>query len=210
MFALIGRVSDTLFRPPLFADGDRGYFSHLYAFFAGYRFLVAGKTGLRSILFGVPIAYLWANANSANLEVSVGRPNDRLQEGQFFEERLRVRNTSWLAKLWLEVEDPSDIPGHAARRIVSLGPRASTTWKTSTLCERRGLFTLGPVRVTSGDPFGFFRFEKNLRPLANHPRVSNRYRIAKFLPSACKLARRRAFSAPYPLRDSERLRRARL
>ena len=112
------------------------------------------------VLFGVPIAFFWAKANSGNLEVSVERPNDRLQEGQTFEERIRVKNTSWLAKLWLEVEDPSDIPGHVSRQIVSLGPRASTTWKTSTQCDRRGLFTLGPVRVTTGDPFGFFRYEK--------------------------------------------------
>ncbi len=112
------------------------------------------------VLFGVPIAYVWARTNSANLEVIVERPNDRLQEGQVFEERIQVKNTSWLAKLWLEVEDPSDIPGHVSRRIISLGPRSSATWKTSTLCERRGLFTLGPVRITTGDPFGFFRFEE--------------------------------------------------
>ena len=178
MFALIGRVSDTLFRRHFSLTAIVVIFLICMLSSLATGFWLPARLAY-VILFGVPIAYLWANANSANLEVSVGRPNDRLQEGQFFEERLRVRNTSWLAKLWLEVEDPSDIPGHAARRIVSLGPRASTTWKTSTLCERRGLFTLGPVRVTSGDPFGFFRFEKTY----GHSQTILVYPTATELPS---------------------------
>jgi uncharacterized protein (DUF58 family) len=62
------------------------------------------------------------------------------------------------AKLWLEVEDPSDMPGHDPKRIISLGPRESRTWKTTTICRQRGLFRVGPVRVTTGDPFGFFKY----------------------------------------------------
>lgn len=110
------------------------------------------------IAFGVPIAYFWAKANTRNLEVSVERPQDRLQEGQVFSERIRVKNLSWFAKLWLEVEDPSNMPGHASRHIISLGPRESRSWKTEAHCERRGLFTLGPVQITTGDPFGFFKY----------------------------------------------------
>jgi uncharacterized protein (DUF58 family) len=110
------------------------------------------------ILFGVPLAYFWARANTKDLEVSVERPLDRLQEGQVYEERIRVKNLSWLAKLWLEVSDPSDMPGHTSRRIISLGPRETRTWKTTAQCERRGLFSMGPVQITTGDPFGFFKY----------------------------------------------------
>ncbi len=110
------------------------------------------------ILFGVPVAYFWAKENTKHLTVTVERPQDRLQEGQIFEERLTVKNESWFAKLWLEVEDPSDMPNHVSRRIISLGPRESRGWKTSEICERRGLFTLGPVQITTGDPFGFFKY----------------------------------------------------
>ena len=42
------------------------------------------------------------------------RPQDRLQEGQEFVERITVKNQSWFSKLWLEVDDPSDMPGHIA------------------------------------------------------------------------------------------------
>jgi uncharacterized protein (DUF58 family) len=110
------------------------------------------------VLFGVPIAYFWAKANCRNLEVSTERPVDRLQEGQEFQERITVKNLSWFTKLWLEVDDPCDMPGHSARQVISLGPRESRTWKTTTVCRRRGLFSVGPVRITTGDPFGFFRY----------------------------------------------------
>jgi len=110
------------------------------------------------IAIGVPLAYFWAKANARNLEVTTERPLDRLQEGQEFVERITVKNNSWLAKLWLEVEDASDMPGHSASQVITLGPRESRTWKTSSVCRLRGLYSVGPVRVTTGDPFGFFRY----------------------------------------------------
>ena len=110
------------------------------------------------IFFGIPIAYFWANGNTKKLEVTTERPMDRLQAGQEFTERITVKNLGWFTKLWLEVDDPSDMPGHIASQVISLGPRESRSWRTTTLCRRRGLFRIGPVRITTGDPFGFFRY----------------------------------------------------
>ncbi len=109
------------------------------------------------IALGIPIAYYWAKENARKLEVTVERPLDRLQEGQQFRERITVKNHGWFTKLWLEVEDPSDLPGHYASRVITLGPRESKTWTTTTICHRRGLFSIGPTRIRTGDPFGFFR-----------------------------------------------------
>src|SRR5688572_28393355 len=72
------------------------------------------------LLLGVPIAYFWAKANSLNLDETTERLLDRLQEGQEFQERITVKNLSWFTKLWLEVDDPSDMPGHVARQIITL------------------------------------------------------------------------------------------
>ncbi|HWC29382.1 MAG TPA: DUF58 domain-containing protein [Dehalococcoidia bacterium] len=110
------------------------------------------------IMLGVPIAYFWARANSRNLDVTVERPVDRLQEGQDFVERITVKNTSWFSKLWLEVNDPSDMPGHNANQVITLGPRESRAWRSTTTCRLRGLFSVGPVTISTGDPFGFFRY----------------------------------------------------
>jgi uncharacterized protein (DUF58 family) len=109
------------------------------------------------ILIGVPAAYFWARANARNLEVTVERPQDRLQEGQEFVERITVKNQTWFSKLWLEVNEPSDMPGHRPGRVITLGPRESRTWRSNTYCELRGLFSIGPLTITTGDPFGFFK-----------------------------------------------------
>ena len=57
----------------------------------------------------------------------------------------------------LEVEDPSDMPGHRSRRVVVVPPRRSRNWVVNTPLVRRGLYDWGPVRVVSSDPFGLFR-----------------------------------------------------
>jgi uncharacterized protein (DUF58 family) len=126
--------------------------------------IVASATGFwlmarlaNLILVVLPAAYLWARLNLRGLEVTVERPNDRLQVGGYFDERITVVNRSWFTKLWLEVEDSSDLPGHVARRVISLPPRAQRSWRTVSPCTRRGLFTVGPLSITTGDPFGLFR-----------------------------------------------------
>ncbi len=116
------------------------------------------------ILIAIPLAYVWTRINLNNLEVTVERPIDRLQEGNDFEERITVVNRSWFTKLWLEVEDPSDLPGHSAKRIISLGPKQRRTWRTVSRCGRRGQYRIGPLQVTSGDLFGMFRKTKTFGP----------------------------------------------
>ncbi len=111
------------------------------------------------ILLGVPIAYFWAKANARNLEVTTERPVDRLQEGQDFVERITVKNQSWFTKLWLEVEDPSDMPGHNASADHHAGAaRVADLADDDARAALRGLFSVGPVTITTGDPFGFFRY----------------------------------------------------
>ncbi len=84
----------------------------------------------------------------------------RAQVGGVAEETFAVGNRGWLPKLWLEVADDSDLPGHRASRVVSaMGPGERRTWGVRTLCRQRGAFTLGPVTLAGGDPLGMFRRE---------------------------------------------------
>jgi len=112
------------------------------------------------ILVAIPLSYIWGRLSLWGVEARAERRVDRLEQGQVMGERLHISNGSLFSKLWLEVDDPSELPGHAARRVVHLAPRRSCTWKVTTTCLRRGLYTLGPVSVTGGDPFGLFRFTK--------------------------------------------------
>ena len=109
----------------------------------------------------IPVSLIWAIVNARGLDVSVERTSHRLQVGQHTEARVTLSNRTFLTKLWLEVEDLTDTPGGPARTVTTLPARGQRTWEPSVRCTRRGAFFMGPVRVTTGDPFGLFRFSRS-------------------------------------------------
>ena len=109
------------------------------------------------IMFAIPVVYFWSRSMLATLEVEIVRQTYRVSQGQPLEGRVIMRSTSWIPKVWLEVEDRSSIPTYLSRRVVTLGARGVTAWSYSTPARRRGLYELGPLVVTAADPFGFFR-----------------------------------------------------
>ncbi len=127
-------------------------------------------------VLGLPVAYVWSRLNLLGIEVTPDRHTDRLQEGGTFEERITVRNRSWFTKIWLEVEDPSDMPGHAARRVVTVPAKREKSWRVRSAITRRGLYAIGPLTVTTGDPFGLFRHRRTFGHAANvlvYPRATD-------------------------------------
>ena len=126
------------------------------------------------LMAGVPLAYVWSRLNLRGLEIVADRSADRLQEGAQYEERITVHNRSWLAKIWLEIDDPSDMPGHAARRIVTVASKGTATFRSRSTITRRGLYSVGPIEVTTGDPFGLFRHTRafgNAQNVLVYPRA---------------------------------------
>ena len=95
--------------------------------------------------------------NARHVEASVDRRTLRGQVGQQAVEVIEVRNRDVLPKVWVEVEDPSGLPGHRSRRVVIIPPRRSRNWMVTTTLTRRGLYDWGPVRISTCDPFGIFR-----------------------------------------------------
>jgi uncharacterized protein (DUF58 family) len=67
-----------------------------------------------------------------------------------------VRNTGRLPKPWLEVHNPTSLPGGLPGRALSLGGRSERSWMVRTLLNQRGHFRIDPLQVRTGDPFGFF------------------------------------------------------
>jgi uncharacterized protein (DUF58 family) len=102
------------------------------------------------------VSFVWSRLSLRGLTVTRWTATDRAQVGDLLVERVRVENTSRFAKLWLEVLDHSELPGHRLSRVIHLGPRDSANWKAQTWCTRRGRFRLGPMTISSGDPFGLF------------------------------------------------------
>jgi len=67
-----------------------------------------------------------------------------------------LRNTSRVPKPWLEVHNPTTLPGGLPGRAISLGSRAERSWLVRAPLIRRGHFRVEPLQIRTGDPFGFF------------------------------------------------------
>ena len=112
------------------------------------------------IIFAIPLLYFWTRAMADSLDVQVTRTSHRVTQGQPIEGHITVRSRSILPKVWLEVEDPSSVPGHSAQRVFTMGSRGAMSWAYRTRTRVRGVYTLGPVVVSASDPFGFFTFRR--------------------------------------------------
>ncbi|MCO5175638.1 MAG: DUF58 domain-containing protein [Thermomicrobiales bacterium] len=102
------------------------------------------------------VAWLWGRFSLRGITLTRETKADRAQVGQPLLERIRVQNSSKLAKLWVEITDHSDLPGHQVSRVLNLGPNDGRRWRVETICSRRGRFRIGPLTIRSGDPFGLF------------------------------------------------------
>ncbi len=109
------------------------------------------------------LAFLWAAHSIRAFELERKVVTPRAQVGRFAEERFLVRNTGRFPKIWIEIRDTSELPAHRVSRVLN-ALRARTHWSFNvrTLCRRRGRFQLGPITVSTGDPFGFFVFTREI------------------------------------------------
>ncbi|MCU0481832.1 MAG: DUF58 domain-containing protein [Anaerolineae bacterium] len=110
------------------------------------------------MLLGViALSYLWSWFAVRWISITRRTRARRAQVGRTFEESFVVKNRSFIPKLWIEVEDQSDLPDHRASRVVpTLGLGGQHEWHLQTRCIARGEFRLGPMVLMSGDPFGLF------------------------------------------------------
>ncbi|MBM4465968.1 MAG: DUF58 domain-containing protein [Chloroflexi bacterium] len=101
-------------------------------------------------------AYLWARSLARSVRVTRSLRYVWAQVGDLLEERFALHNRGTWPVLWAEVDDESNLPGYPSGRVVAAGGGETYRWRVSTVCRRRGLFTLGPWTVHMQDPFGLF------------------------------------------------------
>lgn len=124
------------------------------AFFFNLTYLFA------ALLF---VTWMWSLSGVSNVRINRTTRARRTQVGKTLDEYFTVRSGSFLPKLWLEVRDHSNLPGHRASAIVpTLMPRSTFRWTVQTTCTLRGEFTMGPMTLVSGDPFGFFQSVRHI------------------------------------------------
>lgn len=115
-------------------------------------------------VIGLALPICWGLAwwNTRHVEAVVERRTLRGQVGQEAVEVIEVRNRDVFPKVWVEVEDPSDLPGHRSKRVVIIPPRRTRNWMVTTRLTRRGLYEWGPLRLATSDPFGIFKRSREL------------------------------------------------
>jgi uncharacterized protein (DUF58 family) len=103
--------------------------------------------------------YLWVRELARGLELRREMRFGWAQVGDRLEERFTLTNASWLPALWVEVSDSSDLPGYQSGRVTAVDGRSQTQWRTRGQAARRGVYTLGPAGLHTGDPLGIYRLK---------------------------------------------------
>ena len=114
------------------------------------------------------LTYFWSRLALSRVQLVRQTRTRRAQVGSILTETFTLRNRGAVRNMWLEVDDESDLPGHHASHIISnLSSKGEYVWRIRTYCRERGRFRLGPITLTSGDPFGLFRMKYHLPHTSN-------------------------------------------
>lgn len=109
--------------------------------------------------------FIWTHWVGRSLQLQRSSRVQRANVGDIFEESYDIVNQSRLLAPWIEVVNGSKLPFAAGSRILTLfAGRQKRHYLARTWLTRRGAFALGPTHVSAGDPFGLFRFTREIPP----------------------------------------------
>ncbi len=109
--------------------------------------------GLATILL---VSYAWAKSLKDQLTLNREMRFGWSRVGDHLQERFNLDNKSIFPAIWIYLEDHSDLAGYTGSRITRIGGNAHRRWFERGFCERRGLYTIGPTSLHTGDPLGIF------------------------------------------------------
>jgi uncharacterized protein (DUF58 family) len=145
--------------------------------------LVSPDKAWMSLLAGlgalILIAWVWARALRDGVTADRHTLGTWVIAGDRLRERWTLANHAWLPVLWARISDRSDVPGYRVDRVETAPSNGERIWTTTGVCQRRGVFHLGPWSVEMSDPLGFFRIQHTF-PAATTIMV---YPRASFLPN---------------------------
>lgn len=105
----------------------------------------------------VLFCYLWARALSFGLSGQRAARGVWVLVGDVLSEQFTVTNSAALPALWVEVLDHSNLPGYRPDWVAYAGANDQQSYRAEGRCQRRGVFSLGPWELRSGDPLGLFQ-----------------------------------------------------
>jgi len=106
------------------------------------------------------IGFLWSWVDIRALKVTVDRRILQARVGDSINESFSATNHSISPKNLLEIEDKSDLPGYFGMTTVNIKPKGHISWDMTFIARKRGLYHIGPVRVSVSDPFTIFSRER--------------------------------------------------
>ncbi len=125
--------------------------------------VAAFSTGLAFLFFMVYVglligggSYVLTRLGLADLEAGYAVSQLTAHAGDRLRVTYTLRNTGRLPKPWLEVHNPTTLPGGLPGRALSLGGRKERSWLVRTTLDHRGHYRIEPLQIRTGDPFGFF------------------------------------------------------
>ncbi len=126
----------------------------------GFAAFATGETFLFYLLYLALIvvggAYILTRFGLSDLEAGYAVSQLHGHVGDKLKVTYTLRNTSRIPKFWLEVHNPTSLPGGLPGRAINLGPRSERSWLVRAPLVRRGHFRIEPLQIQTGDPFGFF------------------------------------------------------
>ncbi|MFL5680726.1 MAG: DUF58 domain-containing protein [Chloroflexota bacterium] len=139
-------------------------FRRLQLFVIGAVLLVAAfSTGLPFLFYLVYLAilvvggsYVLTRLGLSDLEAGYAVSQLHGHVGDKLKVTYTLRNTSRIPKFWLEVHNPTSLPGGLPGRAIGLGGQSERSWLIRAPLSRRGHFRIEPLQIQTGDPFGFF------------------------------------------------------
>src|SRR6478672_11806862 len=130
---------------------------------AGILLIAAFSTGLTFLFYLVYLAilviggsYIVTRLGLSDLEAGYAVSQLNGHVGDRIRVTYTLRNTSRIPKPWLEVHNPTTLPGGLPGRAIPLGPKGERSWLVRVPLVRRGHFRIEPLQIRTGDPFGFF------------------------------------------------------
>ena len=133
-------------------------------------------------------SFVWSWLNVSWVRIGRTTQSLRTQVGRPVEERILIQNRGWLPKLWVEVVDESELPGHHVSRVVhGIGPKRTRSWNIKTNARYRGYYRLGPMSIVSGDPFGIFTSKRDYPATSAITIYPAAYKLPHFLPPVGRL-----------------------
>ena len=113
--------------------------------------------------FLLAAAWLWTFLSLRRLRLTRQARSLRASVGDMFEENFDIQNESRLPRLWIEVDNRSNLPQAAGSRLLTnIGGKQKRSYLARTWLNRRGVYKLGPTTLGSGDPFGLFSVKRTI------------------------------------------------